>query len=664
MIRFLQTEGPFKKFVLGGLLLIICAAMVIAFVPGGLGSELTGTPGKGVIAKVDGGDITAEEVRLAARQMAQQQAQRYGEMAAKLMPFIIQQSMKPAAEQLITREALLSEASRMGLRVSPEEVKDELEHGRYAATFFPGGNFIGQTEYENMLQQYNLTPAKFEDSIGKEILLTKLQALVAGSAGVSDAEIHDEFIKQNTKVKFDYAVLKLDDIKKGLHPTDTELEAYYESHKQSYANSIPEKRKVKYALVETGKAEAGVQVTPDDLRTYYDQHRDQYRVPEQVKVSHILIKTPLAGPDGKVDDKGVAEAQRRAEDLLKQVKSGANFEDLAKKYSEDPGSAKQGGSLGWIGKGQTVPEFEKTAFSLPKGQISDLVKSSYGFHIIRIDDKQEAHMKTLDEVKDTIEPVLKHQKGLQVAQKKAEDLLKQARAQGLDAAAATAGVQVVTTDFFSRKDMLPGLGPAQQFMDAVFTAEDKSPPDVAPASQGIAVFQLLGIKPPATPTFQEIRSKVEQEFLSERSSVLLAQKTQELSDRAKSEHDLKRAAKELGATLKTSDLVLPDGQVPDVGSMSGPASVAFNLKPGEISGPINTGSDGAVLQLVESQQPTEADFAAKRDQIRDSLLQGKQQQRFGLFVTNVVDQMTKSGKIKRNEEELNQLTRTGSESGM
>ena len=126
MIRFLQKEGPFKKFVLGGLLLIICAAMVIAFVPGGLGSELTGTPGKGVIAKVDGTDVTAEEVRLAARNMAQQQAQRYGEMAAKIMPFIIQQSIKPAADQLITREALLSQANRMGLRVTPEEVKDEL----------------------------------------------------------------------------------------------------------------------------------------------------------------------------------------------------------------------------------------------------------------------------------------------------------------------------------------------------------------------------------------------------------------------------------------------------------------------------------------------------------------------------------------------------------
>src|SRR5579863_3925583 len=591
MIRFLQTEGPFKKFVLGGLLILICAAMVIAFVPGGIGSELTGTPGKGVVAKVDGGDITADDVRQTARQMLQQQMPQGGANASMLLPFFAQR----AAEQLITRQALLSEANRMGLRVTPEEVKDELEHGRYAATFFPGGSFIGQTEYENMLQQYNLTPAKFEDSISKDILLTKLQALVSGSTSVSDTEMHDAFVKQNTKVKFDYAVLKQDDIKKGLHPTDVELKAFYESHKTSYANSIPEKRKVKYALLENGKAAADVQVTPDDLRSYYDAHREEYRVPEQVKVSHILIKTPLPGADGKVDEKGVAEAERRAEDLLKQVKGGGNFEDLAKKYSEDPGSAKQGGSLGWIGRGQTVPEFEKTAFSLPKGQISDLVKSSYGFHIIRLDDKQDAHMKSLDEVKSTIEPILKHQKGLQLAQKKADDLLKQARAQGLDAAAAAQGIPVVTTDFFSRKDMLPGLGPANQFMDAVFTAEDKAPPDVAPASQGIAVFQLLGIKPPSTPTFQEIRSKIEQEFLNERSSVLLSQKVQELSDRAKAEHDLKRAAKELGATLKTSDLVAPDGQVPDIGSMSGQASVAFSLKPGEISGPLNNGADGAVL---------------------------------------------------------------------
>jgi len=577
-----------------------------------------------------------------------------------LLPFF----MSRAAEQLITRQALIAEAGRMGLRVTPEEVKDELQHGRYAATFFPGGNFIGQTEYEDMLQRANLTPTKFEEAVGNDVLLSKLQAFVSGSANVTESEIREQFIKQNSKVKFDYAVLKQDDLRKGLHPSEEELKAYYESHKQGYLNSIPEKRKVKYAVVDLAKADAGVQVTQDDLKAYYSDHRDQYRTPEQVKVSHILIKTPLPGADGKVDEKGVAEAQHRAEDLLKQLKGGAKFEDLATKYSEDPGSAKKGGSIDWIGKGQTVPEFEKAAFSLPKGQISDLVKSSYGFHIIRVDDKQEAHVKTLDEVKDLIEPVLKHQKGQALAQKQAQALLQQAGKIGLDAAAAQAGVPVITSDFVARKDQLPGLGPASQFMDALFSAKENSAPDVAPAAQGIAVFQLLAIKPASTPTLEEIHSKVEEEFKNERSNLLLTQKIQELSDRAKAEHDLKKAAKELGATVKTSDYVLPDGQVPDLGSMSGQAAVAFNMKAGEISGPINSGTNAVVLAVLDNQAPAEADYAAKRDQIRDGLLQSKQQERFGLFVTSLVDEMTKSGKIKRNEEELKALSRTGSESGM
>ena len=660
MIRFLQTQGPTKKIVLSGLLLLICAAMVITFIPGGLTSELTGQPGKGVVAKIDGGEITVDEVRTTARQMLQQQMPQGGANMNMLLPFF----MSRAAEQLITRQALIAEAGRMGLRVTPEEVKDELQHGRYAATFFPGGNFIGQTEYEDMLQRANLTPTKFEEAVGNDVLLSKLQAFVSGSANVTESEIREQFIKQNSKVKFDYAVLKQDDLRKGLHPSEEELKAYYESHKQGYLNSIPEKRKVKYAVVDLAKADAGVQVTQDDLKAYYSDHRDQYRTPEQVKVSHILIKTPLPGADGKVDEKGVAEAQHRAEDLLKQLKGGAKFEDLATKYSEDPGSAKKGGSIDWIGKGQTVPEFEKAAFSLPKGQISDLVKSSYGFHIIRVDDKQEAHVKTLDEVKDLIEPVLKHQKGQALAQKQAQALLQQAGKIGLDAAAAQAGVPVITSDFVARKDQLPGLGPASQFMDALFSAKENSAPDVAPAAQGIAVFQLLAIKPASTPTLEEIHSKVEEEFKNERSNLLLTQKIQELSDRAKAEHDLKKAAKELGATVKTSDYVLPDGQVPDLGSMSGQAAVAFNMKAGEISGPINSGTNAVVLAVLDNQAPAEADYAAKRDQIRDGLLQSKQQERFGLFVTSLVDEMTKSGKIKRNEEELKALSRTGSESGM
>jgi len=668
MIRFLQTPGRLQKYLVGGLLLLVCVAMVWYLVPSGGSSgysyNFTGL-GKGVFARVDGNDITSDEVRQMARQIAEQEAMRYGQQGATMLSALQRLETPRAAQQLINSRALVAEADRMGLHATPDEVRDELQHGRYSATFFPGGTFIGEQEYEQTLLQHNLTPAKFEADVRDEILVSKLRALVSGSAGVSEAEVHEQFIKQNAKVKFDYAVLKQEDIKKGLHPTDQELQAFYESRKNSYANSIPEKRKVKYVLINTSNVEAGIQVTRDELRSYYEQHRDSYRVPEQVKVSHILIKTPLPGPDGKVDEKGVAEAQRRAEDLLKQLKNGAKLEDLAQKYSEDPGSAKQGGSLGWIGRGQTVPEFEKVAFSLPKGQISGLVKSSYGFHIIRVDDKQDAHVKSLDEVKDEIEPMLKRQKGQQLAQKKAEDLLKQARSpQGLDAAAAAQGLPVITTDFFSRRDQLPGLGPANPFMDAVFTAAEKSPPDMASASQGFVVFQLLAIKPAATPTFEEIRSRLEDQFKDERSNVLLSQKTQELSDRAKAEHDLKRAAKELGATVKTSDLVLPDGQVPDVGSMTGQAAVAFTMKPGEISGPIMSGQNGVVLWLLENQPPSEADFAAKRDQIRESLLESRQQEVFELFLSGLRDGMEKSGKIKINQDEYKALTKPPGEEGM
>jgi peptidyl-prolyl cis-trans isomerase D len=227
----------------------------------------------------------------------------------------------------------------------------------------------------------------------------------------------------------------------------------------------------------------------------------------------------------------------------------------------------------------------------------------------------------------------------------------------LDKAAAAKNLPVVETDFFSRNDSLPGIGTSPQFIDAVFAAREKSPPDVAQLPKGFAVFELLAVKPPATPSFQEIRSRVEQEFKNERVTVLLAQKTQELSDRAKAAHDLKKAAKELGATVKTSDFVLPDGQVPDIGSLSGPAAVVFSMKPGEISGPITAGGHGVVVELLDKQLPTDQEFAQKKDQIRDSLVQTKQNEIFGLFVSNLRQQMEKSGKIKINEQELKGLTR-------
>ena len=655
MIRFLQTPGPIKKIVLGGLLTIISVFMVITLVPGFGSADFFGgsAPTRGVVAKVAGTDITSQEVQRQARQMVQQQFPRGGAQASMLLPYFASQ----AAQQLIQRQALIAEAEHLGLRATDEDVRDELQHGRYAQVFFPDGNFIGQAQYEQLLQQHDLTVPMFESDVKEEILIDKLRSLVTGGAMVSDAEIRQKFEKENTKIKFDYAVLRKDDILKSLHPSDLELKAFYDRNKATYNNSIPEKRKIKYVLIDTAKLQDQQQVSQQDLQKYYDQHREEYRVPEQANVRQILIKTPLPGPDGKVDQKGIDDARKKAEDVLKQLKAGAKFEDLAKRYSEDP-SGKTGGSVGWIKRGGfPVPDVDKAAFSLPKGGTSDVINAGYAFVILRVDDKQDAHVKTLAEVKDQAEPIIKQQKAQQAADAEASALLSQARTGGLDKAASAKGMQAVTTEFISRTDSLPGIGTSPQFTEAVFNAAEKSPPDEVQLPQGYAIYQLEAIKPPATPTFEEIRNRVETEFKNERAGTLLTQKTQELSDRAKADHDLKKAAKELGATMKTSDFVLPDGQVPDIGSMAGPASAAFTLKPGDISGPIDSGNTGAVLSILDKQAPADSEFASKKDQIRDTLVQNEQSELFGLFMANLRDQMEKSGKIKINEQEMKSLTK-------
>lgn len=659
MIRQLQNAGPTVKIILGALLVLICASMAITLIPGGIGSSLgIGAPPAGVLATVGDQQVTVPEVQREARAMIRQQFPRGGPQAAMLLPYFSGQ----AAEQLINEKALVAEARHLGLRVSDDELRDELQHGQLGSMLFPDGKFVGQEEYENFVQRNSLTVPQFEALEKDFILVRKLRALVSTGAFVGDAEVRDEFDRRSTKVKFEYAVVTQAEILKGLHPAEAELKAYYESHKAAYNNSIPEKRQIKYVVVDSAKIGAAATVTDQDLQAYYDQHRDEYRVPEQVKVSHILIKTPLPAPGAKEDEKAVADARAKAEGVLKELKAGGDFAKLAEKYSDDPGSAKSGGELGWIGRGRTVPEFEKAAFSLAKGQTSDLVKSSYGFHIIRVEDKHDAQLKTLAEVKSEIAEKVQQQKTAHATEVAANTLLSQARTDGFDKAAAVRHQTAVTTEFFSRTDNLPGLGADRQFMEAVFNQADKAPPDLVQVPQGYVVFQLLAIKPPSTPSFEEIRARVESEFKNERAAFLQQQKTQELSDRAKAAHDLKKAAKDLGVAVKTSELVLPDGQVPEIGSMSS-ASAIFSLKPGEISGPISAGGNGVVAQLLEKQAPTDQEFAEKKDQIRQSLLEAKQNDLFGLFVTNLRKDMEKSNRLKVNQEEMKNLTRATGQEG-
>lgn len=653
MIRFLQSGNKAAKYILGGFLLVLAASMVTYLIPGFMTD--TGVTRGGVVATVAGQDILSQDVqKLVQLQMKGRQVS--PDMAAFYASFLTPQ----IARQLIQRAEVSYEARRLGLRVSDEEVRDELRNGQYKQVFFPGGTWIGQQKYQELLGESGTTVEGFERDMREGLLSRKLFNTVAASVTVAPSEVEHAYKDRNTKVKFQYAVLDLAEISKQIKPTEAELKAFYEANKSRYLNSIPEKRQVRYFVLNDKDAESKVTVEPAEVARYYNQHQDEYRLPERVRVRHILIKTPAPGADGKVDQKAVDAARTKAQDVLKQVKAGGDFAELARKNSQDPGSVDKGGELGWLLKGQTVPEFEKTAFSQNPGQISDVVQTSYGFHIIQTEEKSTAGVKPLSEVRASIENLLKGQKASALVTQNGNDAQDIAQKQGLDKAAARFGVPVVQSNPVGRTDVLPGVGPAPEVMSLIFATDEKSGPQIARSQQGYAVFQVTKITPASTPSLEEIKDKVATDFKNERGNDLLQKKVKELADRSHVLHDLARAAKEEGATVKSSELVSRSSQVPDIGPMSGPASAAFNLKQGEISGPLNLGSKGLVLSVTERQEPStsDPDFARQRDQLAEQLTQQKREEALTLFLGNLDERLKKEGKLKINNAEMNALTKT------
>lgn len=649
MIRFLQTPSPTKKIVLGGLLTVICVMMVVTLIPGGSIFGDGAVTNDSDIAKVDGQTITVQEVSRAAQNMAQQY-----HYPAQLVPFL----MSRAADQLIAQQAVVDEAHRMGLTVSDEELRQVLHKGQYGEMLFPKGVYVGDDAYQNFVQsQYDMTVPKFEAELKRFIEIQKLQNLVEASATVSNSDVEKLVREQDTKVKFDYAAISLQDVEKTINPSEAELRAWYEAHKEQFKDSIPEKRKIKFVLINGDKL-PGVQPTDQDVQAYYNQHKAEYEVPETATVRHILVKTPPPGPDGKVDAKADAAAKAKAEEYLKQAKAGANFAEMAKKYSDDKGTGDS--TLEVTPQGNLVPEFKQAALSAKAGEIVGPIKTQFGYHIIKVESKEPAHTKPLDEVKPQIVAVLSREKAQAAAQKAADNLRASARVEGLDKAAAAAGDTVTTTDFVKQSDSLPGIGMQPQFMNNVFHTNAKSGADEAPVSMGYVVYEVTDVQPPSTPTFEEAKAQVEQEFKAGKAQTLLVQKAQELADHARTEHDLKKAAKEAGVAVKTSEMVTESSQVPDIGAMSGGASAIFSANPGAIVGPVQAGRNAVVMALVDKQEPSPEEIQKGMESARLQLLQQKQQEVFGIYVSDLISNLEKSGKIKKNKKALERLSQSQS----
>lgn len=647
MIRFLQTPTKAKKIVLSGILMLVCVAMVWYLVPSF--TDAASTNQAGTVATVGSERVSTEQVERMANRLLEQ-----NRVPPQYRSFYLNQARKEAVEQLISVKALEYEAARLGIKVTDAEVKDDIRNmPEIGELLFPEGNFIGEKKYEEQLTLLGTTPAEFEQETRETLLRRKLLYSISDTVTASQAEIEKEFRKRNTKVRLEYALLLANDVANKVNPSEAELKVYFETHKGNYVDISTEKRHARYVLLGPALLGSAAKVTDDEVQRYYDQNRARFRTEDEVNVRHILVRVPSGS-----DEKAVAAARAKAEGILKQLRAGAGFDDLAKKNSDDTGSAQQGGSLGWVGRGRLVPEFEQAMFSLPKGQPSDPVKTTFGFHIIRVDDRRSGGTRPLDQVRDSIVAQLQAEKSRRLLENLAETVQEEARRQGLNAAAARRKLQVLDPGFFTRKESLPGIGSSPEFIAAVFSAKEKTPPaTVGLGAPGYAVYEVLEVRPPSLPTFEEARAKVFANFREDRGLQVLAAKTQEMADRAKTLHDLKKAAAEQGATLKTTQLVGPTSQVPDLGNMGGAASVAFDLKVGESSGPLQAGINGAVLSVLERQEPPPTDLQKQQDLIRESLENRARDSVLQLYIRSLRERLTREGKLTINQQELNSLTK-------
>src|ERR1700737_2190192 len=369
------------RIFLGVVVLVLGGSMLLYLVPQTPG---TGEAATDTVAKVGDQAVPLGAVRT---QLAQIEKRNQGPKPLESL------YARQILNQLVFQKEIEYEAKRLGITVSDQERADRIK--QYVPGAFNGGTFVGMDRYSAEVQaRFQLTVPVFEELIRQGLLEEKFRKLVTDGISVAPAELQDEFRFKNEKVKLDYALIKPEDLEGKISPDEAEIRAAYEKNKSKY--QVPERRVARYALVDVNQIRQNVQISDDVLKQQYQSNIQQYQVPNRVHVEHILFMTV-----GKTDAE-VEEIKKKAEDVLKQVKKGGKFEDLAKKYSEDPGSKDKGGDLGWIIQGQTVPEFEKTAFTLSPAQVSDLVKTQYGFHIIKVLEKETAHTKPFDEVKDSL----------------------------------------------------------------------------------------------------------------------------------------------------------------------------------------------------------------------------------------------------------------------
>jgi peptidyl-prolyl cis-trans isomerase D len=466
---------------------------------------------------------------------------------------------------------------------------------------------------------------------------------------VTPAEIEQEYHRRQDKIKIQYVKISPDKLKSDVQVTPAEIKEYYGKNRTAF--SVREKKSLAILVLDQAKLEQSINPTDADLQRLYNADKDQFRTPERVMVRHILLKTAGKAPD---ED---AKMRAKADELLKQIKAGADFAELARKNSEDPGSAGKGGDLGWIVRGQTVKPFEDAAFSLKPKELSGVIKTEYGYHIIQVLEHETAHQSTFDEAKAQLLDQVRKQRVSQMMQDlpdRVESALKK------DAPAKVAAdlnlAPPVIVENVGAGDPIPEIGVNKDFEQSIAGLQKGavSQPVAVPPNR-VALAVVTNVTPPRPASLEEAEARIRQTLQKQKLDQLVTGRADELVTKAKAMNgDLEKAAKSLGLEVKTPEAFDRAGAIEGLGQAAY-VGQAFSKPDGAVFGPLPVPDGKVVGKVLEHIRADMSKFAALRSGLRDELKGKKAQERAELFDAGLREQLIKEGKVKIHQDVVNRL---------
>lgn len=623
MLDRMRQHRGWLKWSLG----LVVLTFIIFYIPDFLDQNRGVTAGaapREVIAEVDGHKLTAGDFRQRLQNQIQAYRQQFG---GSVNDQLLRQLGvdRQILGQMVDEELAVIEARRLGLAVSDEELAQQI----FAIPALQeSGHFIGERRYEQLLQAQNppITKSAFEDGLRRNLLVDKLRATLTDWIAVSDEDVAREFRDRNEKVKLQVVSLTADEFRDKVSVTDADVQAYYDAHKAEFR--VGEQRKIKYVVLDREEAGKKAAVTPAEIQAFYNENIQQYQTPEQVEASHILLKT---------EGKDEAAVRKEAEDVLKQAKApGADFAALARKYSDDDSNKATGGQLGFFSRGRMVPEFEAAAFSMVPGQVSDLIKTQYGFHIIKVTAKKPASTEPLDAVRSQIEAQLAAQKANQQIEQRAQRLQGQIHtAADLESVAKASGLTVQESGFFQQQDPVPGLGTAPQVATAAFGLDKISVAGPIASPRGPVFLALADTRPPYVPKLDEVRERARQDAIRAKAAEVARERAASIAATLKSAKDFAAAARAQGLVVTDTDLVARGSNIPVIGVSPAVDKIAFALPQGGVSDPIAVPDGTAIIRVAERDDVTSAELQAQRDTFRAELLNERRSRFYTAYMTKI-----------------------------